>query len=81
MVPGGLAVAAESVPRTLESERVGGRAGGCSTARVEGNRMTAARRAATAGGDGLWYLFTKQFSDWMLSAPPSADPAELLGRS
>jgi SWIM zinc finger len=48
---------------------------------VEGNWITAARAQLRLGDDGLWYLFTKQFNDWMLSAPPSPDPAELLGRS
>ncbi|GAA3595202.1 SWIM zinc finger family protein [Kribbella ginsengisoli] len=48
---------------------------------VEGNWITAERAQLRLAGDGLWYLFTKQFSDWMLSAPPSPDPAELLGRA
>lgn len=48
---------------------------------IEGNRITAARAQLRLGADGLWYLFTKQFSDWVLSAPPSPDPAELLGRA
>jgi hypothetical protein len=47
---------------------------------VEGNRITAERAQLRLAPDGLWYLFTKQFNDWMLSAPPSPDPAELLGR-
>ncbi|WBQ07788.1 SWIM zinc finger family protein [Kribbella sp. CA-293567] len=47
---------------------------------IEGNRVTAGRTQLRLGPDGLWYLFTKQFSDWMLSAPPGPDPAELLGR-
>ncbi|GAA1576475.1 SWIM zinc finger family protein [Kribbella sancticallisti] len=45
---------------------------------VEGNRITAERLQLRLGSDGLWYLFTQQFSDWTLSAPPSADPVELL---
>jgi len=48
-------------------------------ARVEGTRVTAERRQLRLGADGLWYLFTEQFNDWMLSGPPSPDPAELLG--
>ncbi|NEA30076.1 hypothetical protein G3I17_00090 [Streptomyces sp. SID13031] len=47
---------------------------------VDGNRITADRAQLRLAPDGLWYLFTKQFNDWMLSAPPSPDPAELLGR-
>jgi uncharacterized Zn finger protein len=47
---------------------------------AEGNRITADRAQLRLAPDGLWYLFTKQFNDWMLSAPPSPDPAELLGR-
>jgi hypothetical protein len=45
---------------------------------VKGNRITAERAQLRLGPDGLWYLFTKQFNDWMLSAPPSPDPVELL---
>jgi hypothetical protein len=45
---------------------------------VEGNWITAERAQLRLAPDGLWYLFTKQFNDWMLSAPPSPDPAELL---
>ncbi|WP_328326063.1 SWIM zinc finger family protein [Kribbella sp. NBC_00382] len=48
---------------------------------VEGNWITAERAQLRLAPDGLWYLFTKQFNDWMLSAPPSPDPAELLGGS
>lgn len=47
---------------------------------VEGNRITAERAQLRLAPDGLWYLFTKQFNDWMLSAPPAPDPAELFGR-
>jgi hypothetical protein len=46
--------------------------------RVQGNRVSAGRQQLRLGSDGLWYLFTKQFNDWMLSAPPSPDPAALL---
>jgi hypothetical protein len=45
---------------------------------VRGNRVTAGRRQLRLGPDGLWYLFTKQFNDWMLSGPPAADPSALL---
>lgn len=46
--------------------------------RVAGNWVTVGRRQLRLGRDGRWYLFTKQFNDWMLAAPPSPDPAELL---
>jgi transposase-like protein len=46
---------------------------------VEGNRVTVGRRQLRLGGDGLWYLFSKQFNDWVLSGPGAADPVELLG--
>jgi transposase-like protein len=45
---------------------------------VEGNWLTAGRRQLRLGADGLWYLFSKQFNDWVLSGPGAADPAELL---
>lgn len=46
---------------------------------AQGNRVTAGPLQLRLGTDGLWYLFTKQFNDWLLSAPPSPDPAGLLG--
>jgi transposase-like protein len=46
---------------------------------VEGNWLTAGRRQLRLGADGLWYLFSKQFNDWVLSGPGAADPVELLG--
>jgi len=45
---------------------------------VRGNRVTSGRRQLRLGEDGLWYLFTKQFNDWMLAGPPSPDPADLV---
>jgi transposase-like protein len=47
-------------------------------ATIEGNWVTAEREQLRLGGDGLWYLFTKQFNDWVLRGPGAADPAELL---
>lgn len=46
---------------------------------IEGNWVTADRQQLRLGGDGLWYLFSKQFNDWVLSRPGAADPVELLG--
>lgn len=73
---GGLAVAVDEPfevdPRALAEGRELIEAGV-----VEGNRITAERIQLRLGSDGLWYRFTKQFNDWTLSAPPSADPAEL----
>ena len=75
---GGLAVAvAEGIEVDPGAMAEGVAALGAS-AEVEGNRVTAERRQLRLGADGLWYLFTEQFNDWMLSAPPSPDPAELV---
>lgn len=46
---------------------------------IEGNWVTADRQQLRLGSDGLWYLFSKQFNDWVLSEPGAADPVELLG--
>ncbi len=43
---------------------------------VRGNRITAGRKQLRLGDDGLWYLFTRQFNDWTLAAPPSPDPTK-----
>ncbi|TWD73178.1 putative Zn finger protein [Kribbella amoyensis] len=75
---GGLAVLVDSVvvePGALaEGEAVLG-----AGASVSGNQVTKDRRQLRLGADGLWYLFTEQFGDWMLAAPPGPDPADLLG--
>jgi transposase-like protein len=46
---------------------------------IEGSWVTADRQQLRLGTDGLWYLFSKQFNDWVLSGPGAADPVELLG--
>lgn len=45
---------------------------------AQGNKLTAGRTQLRLGPDNLWYLFTLQFNDWTLAAPPSPDPAALL---
>jgi hypothetical protein len=45
---------------------------------VRANRATAGRSQLRLGADGQWYLFSKQFNDWMLTRPPAPDPAALL---
>jgi uncharacterized Zn finger protein len=78
---GGLAVAVEPVAEPDAAAIAEGRdalARGEAKVRVQGNRVSAGRQQLRLGPDGLWYLFTKQFNDWMLSAPPSPDPAALL---
>lgn len=88
--PGGFAAAVEESapdPATLaegrdalalaEARDTPGTAGGV-VVTVEGNRVSAGRRQLRLGTDRLWYLFTEQFNDWMLAAPPSADPGALL---
>ncbi|MFI5706198.1 SWIM zinc finger family protein [Kribbella sp. NPDC051620] len=78
---GGLAVA--TAPPTTDDPDPAAMAEGLTVLDgvVEGNWITAERAQLRLAPDGLWYLFTKQFNDWMLSAPPSPDPAELLGRA
>jgi uncharacterized Zn finger protein len=81
---GGLAVTVEPVERAAESDAAAiaeardALARSEAKVRVQGNRVSAGRQQLRLGSDGLWYLFTKQFNDWMLSAPPSPDPAALL---
>lgn len=45
---------------------------------VEANRATAGRTQLRLGTDGLWYLFSMQFNDWTLVAPPAATAESLL---
>lgn len=78
---GGLAIAVEPPSEPDAAAIAEGRdalARGEAKVRVQGNRVSAGRQQLRLGSDGLWYLFTKQFNDWMLSAPPSPDPAALL---
>ena len=77
---GGLAVAVDEPFEVDESALAEGREVLGEAVRVKGNRVTTGRTQLRLGADGLWYLFTKQFNDWMLTAPPSPDPAELLSR-
>ncbi len=76
---GGLAVAREtvSVPAGAMDEACA--AFGDVPVVVRANRATAGRAQLRLGADGQWYLFSKQFNDWMLTGPPAPDPATLLG--